>query len=178
MPQYVALPRLETPVTSNENAILLYLQRTRQGLESIIVEVVEQTSILQNEDFVLTSLDLSITPNGKLLLTETGVLENIVGVNSVTVNVVDGGITYAKIQDVSADTLLGREGTDGTVQEISIGEGLSLESTTLSTHLGTRRVVDLDTERVILDTYSVVVSRYFLISGTLILDGDAALEIL
>lgn len=38
---------------------------------------------------------------------------------------------YANIQDVTADRLLGRTGTDGTIEELSLGAGLSFSGNTL-----------------------------------------------
>lgn len=55
-----------------------------------------------------------------------------------TAKIADAGVTYAKIQDVSAASrLLGRGSADGSgdVQEISLGTGLSLSGTTLSSSI-------------------------------------------
>lgn len=57
-----------------------------------------------------------------------GVKYQIGGVGSIGL----GEITYDLIQDVSADTILGREGTDGEVQELAIGAGLNLSGGILS----------------------------------------------
>lgn len=46
-------------------------------------------------------------------------------------------VTYAKIQDVAANRILGRGATAGSVQEITIGSGLTLTGTTLSASAGT-----------------------------------------
>jgi hypothetical protein len=49
-----------------------------------------------------------------------------------TGNINDTAVTYAKIQDVSADRLLGRVGTSGVVQEIELGTNLSFTGTVLN----------------------------------------------
>ena len=181
MPSYIPLPHFNNPVLPNEEAILLYLQRARQALEDNVTEILEGSAAIKHlaeQEFVLTTVDLAITPNGKLLLGEFGVIDIVTSANAVEIDIRNGGLTYTKIQDVSADVLLGRDGTIGPIQEISIGQGLSLNSSTLSSNTGLSRVVDLGTERVILDTYSAVVSRYFSVLGTLTLEGDATLEII
>jgi len=62
--------------------------------------------------------DLSVTLSGDVTGTGTG---------SITTTVADGVITYAKIQDVTDERLLGRSaGSDGPVQELTVGTGLTL----------------------------------------------------
>lgn len=54
--------------------------------------------------------------------------------SDVTVSVADAGITYAKIEDVTASRILGRGagGGDGVVQELELGTGLSFSGTTIN----------------------------------------------
>lgn len=55
------------------------------------------------------------------------------GSGSVAATIASGAVSYAKIQNVTDNRILGRSaGSAGTVQEISIGTGLSLSSGTLS----------------------------------------------
>lgn len=50
--------------------------------------------------------------------------------------VIDDSITFAKMQNISTDRLLGRESaSSGNVEEISLGSGLSMSSTTLNVDL-------------------------------------------
>jgi len=181
MPMYPPLPRLENPVLKNEESIVLFLQRLRQGLEDVVLEVSETVitdTELRQQEFVLVSLNPTVTPNGMVLAVESGVLGlTEVGTNLV-VSVLTSGITYAKIQNVTGDRLLGRGSGTGVVQELSIGQNLDLTGTVLSVNEGSDRLIDTTESRVILDRYSLVVSRYYLVLGTLTLLGDAALEIL
>ena len=52
--------------------------------------------------------------------------------------IADGAITYAKIQDVTADRLLGRTGTSGDVEELSLGTNLSFSGNTLNAGGGSK----------------------------------------
>lgn len=55
------------------------------------------------------------------------------GANTITAIVIDGSITYAKIQSVADARLLGRSaGSAGVVQELTVGAGLSLSAGDLS----------------------------------------------
>lgn len=51
---------------------------------------------------------------------------------SLTLTIANSAVTYAKFQNVTANRLLGREGSTGVAQEIAIGSGLTLSSGTLS----------------------------------------------
>ncbi len=53
------------------------------------------------------------------------------GTTAITTTITNGAVTYAKIQNVTSTRLLGRfTGSNGIVQEIQVGSGLSLNSTT------------------------------------------------
>lgn len=53
------------------------------------------------------------------------------GATAITTTIANNAVTYAKIQDVTAQRLLGRyAATNGDVQEITLGSGLSLDSST------------------------------------------------
>jgi len=183
MPMYPSLPRMTNPVTRNEESLLLFLQRLRQSLEDGILQVSETVITddeLRQQEFVLVSLNPTVTPNGMILAVESGVLGLSEVGTDIVISVEAGGITYGKIQTVTADRILGREGTNGPVQELSLGSNLDLTSGVLDAivPVGTDRLVDTTESRVILDRHSIVVSRYYLVLGTLTLLGDAALEIL
>lgn len=51
---------------------------------------------------------------------------------SLSLAIANSAVTYAKIQNVTANRLLGRESTNGVVQELQIGSGLSLSSGVLT----------------------------------------------
>lgn len=58
--------------------------------------------------------------------------------SDVTVSIPDAGITYAKIEDVTASRILGRGAGsgDGVVQELELGPGLTMTGTTLDVSPG------------------------------------------
>ncbi len=98
------------------------------------------------------TLALASTVAGAGLALGAGALE--VNVDNATIEisadnlrVKDAGITYAKIQNVTEDRLLGRNaGSSGVVQEISIGSGLAwgADNATID-HADTSSVSNLDT---------------------------------
>lgn len=65
----------------------------------------------------------------------TATTVNVPDDSIITVKILDANVTYAKVQDVVESMLLGRgEGAgDGSVEEITLGTGLTLTGTTLST---------------------------------------------
>lgn len=182
MPFYPPLPELEGETSRNDIAFLLFLQRLRQSLEDVIVEV--SGSILVDEalrqtEFIVASLNPAITPQGRLLEVEEAVLSLVRSPGSIRIDVDTNGIAYEKIQTVGENKLLGNVGVAGDVEEIEISSPLFFNGAVLSsTAPAVKRVVDTAESRVILDQYSLVAARYFTVLGSFTLEGDAALEVL
>lgn len=88
---------------------------------------------------------------GAGLALTTGVLSvnvdaSTIEINTDTLRVKDAGITYAKIQNVTEDRLLGRDaGSSGVVQEISLGAGLTFNNSATLAHSDTSTFAGLDT---------------------------------
>lgn len=89
--------------------------------------------------------------------------DTTIEISTDTLQVKDGGITYAKIQDVAEDRLLGRDaGGSGPVQEISIGSGLTFNNSATLDHADTSSVSNVNTsgaqiiDTITFDTYGHV----------------------
>ncbi len=81
------------------------------------------------------STDLSISGSP---ITSSGTITLNINNNAVTtVKVLDANITYAKIQDVTAQRLVGRHaGTNGVMQEITLGSGLQWNGSSIESISG------------------------------------------
>ena len=182
MPLYPPLPELEGETSRNDIAFLLFLQRLRQSLEDVIVQVSETIIVdeaLRQIEFIVASLNPSITPQGRLLAVEEAVFSLVQTPGLITLNLDTHGVAYEKIQEVGANKLLGNVGIVGDVEEIEIASPLFFNGPVLSsTAPAVKRVVDITESRVILDEHSLVAARYFTVLGSFTLEGDAALEVL
>jgi hypothetical protein len=89
------------------------------------------TYVTLSTDATLTN-ERVLTGSGRVSVTDAG------AGSTVTLDVPDGGITYAKVQDVSAASrILGRgsAGGSGDVQELTAGTGLTIDGTAIkATH--------------------------------------------
>ena len=85
-----------------------------------------------------TNISLAVQPGGQLRINGTGASgvpdgdkgDITVAGNNWTID--DNAVTYAKMQDMSANTLLGRVGSVGNPQEITLGTGLFFTGTVLN----------------------------------------------
>ena len=80
------------------------------------------------------------------ILTDTATIDFTYndGANTITADVKDSSITFAKMQDISTNKLLGRStASTGAVEQISIGAGLSLAAGTLSATGGSGTVTSV-----------------------------------
>jgi hypothetical protein len=57
--------------------------------------------------------------------------------------ILDGTIEYVDIQDVTANKLLGRVGTNGTVQEVGLDASLQFDGTNLKATVNKAQVIAL-----------------------------------
>lgn len=148
--------------------ILIYLQRLKDGAFDEII------SILENNPEIILAIIFSV-------LQDSATIDFITIDNHIEAEVIDNAITYAKIQQVNTAKLLGNPtGILADVQEITLGSGLQFVGSTLNIieTIGNSRVVPLSSILRLADTFSLVISRYFTVLGTLILEGDACLEII
>lgn len=108
------------------------------------------TSVALTTPAWLTVSGSPVTGSGTLAVTASGgqtanqvlatpdVSTGAVGLRSlVTGDLPNAGVTYAKIQNVAADRLLGRISTSGTVQEIPLGGALQFSGGSLVTNIQT-----------------------------------------
>jgi hypothetical protein len=113
------------------------------------------------------TLAAGVAGDGLDLITNTlsvKVDASTIEINSDTLRVKDAGITYAKIQNVTEDRLLGRNaGSTGVVQEITIGSGLAWGANDATiNHADTSSVGNVDTsgaqiiDTITFDTYGHV----------------------
>lgn len=129
------------PSAPNHTVILGFVQRVSATVGSLYLKVDNGYELDELHDVAITS-----PANGQLLIRDqtAGVWENahltagdaVTVTNApgaVTVGVTNAGVTYAKIQDVTNNRLLGRaNAVNGTVQEISLGSNLSFSGQTLN----------------------------------------------
>lgn len=87
---------------------------------------------------VLSAVGLSGTNTGDQTITLTGDVTGT-GTGSFAATIANDAVTFAKIQNVTADKLLGRGNGGGTgdTQEITLGTNLSMTGTTLNAYSGT-----------------------------------------
>lgn len=131
------------PDTVTANTIGLTLTANGAG-------IIFNTNSFTDSGSETLALASSVAGNG--LAIASGILEVNVDDSTMTIiadnlAVKDAGITYAKIQNVNEDRLLGRNaGSAGVVQEISIGSGLAwgADNATID-HADTSSVSNLDT---------------------------------
>lgn len=78
--------------------------------------------------------DQTITLTGNVTGSGTGTFATTIANDAVTTSkILNANVTYAKIQDVTNNRLLGRaNAVNGTIQEISLGSNLSFSGTTLN----------------------------------------------
>jgi hypothetical protein len=91
--------------------------------------------VLSSGQSLVFSGDVSQTgshPNYSLTINSAAVSNAKLASNAVTtIKISNANVTYAKIQNVTANRLLGRVGTNGSVQEISLGSGLSFNGSSI-----------------------------------------------
>lgn len=86
--------------------------------------------------YITGNQSITFTPSGDVTGSSSGTTSLtptlVIGTDKVTTTkILNSNVTYAKIQDVTTQTLLGRyAGTNGVTQEITIGTGLALNSST------------------------------------------------
>jgi hypothetical protein len=110
----------------------------------------------------------------------TGDVTATAGSNSTTI--ANNAVTYAKMQDVTAASRVLGKGTSGAgdPEELSLGSGLAMDTTTLDTLAMVISKHVISSNLTIPDGYSAVVSRYVEIAAniTLTIGSDSDLEIL
>jgi len=109
------------PDTTTANTLALTLTANGAGVKynstafSESAEALTLANTVAGDGLDLTSQVLSVKVD-----------DSTIEIDTDTLQVKDSGITYAKIQDITEDRLLGRNaGGDGPVQEITIGSGLA-----------------------------------------------------
>jgi len=114
-----------------------------------------------------TIADADATTKGKIQLAGdlggTAALPAVAANAITTTKIANSAVTYAKIQDVTAAKLLGRnDATTGAPEEITVGTGLALTGTTLMATTVAHNITILSAA---LTTYSVVASDYYIINN-------------
>ena len=104
----------------------------------MLVTVYGDSTAANNKTYILANPDLggtntTLTDNANWIQFTAGLTNGnkgdvTIASNGASITVNNSAITYAKIQNVSANRLLGRIGTTGVAQEVIVGEGLSFDT--------------------------------------------------
>jgi trimeric autotransporter adhesin len=121
--------------TASDGQLLRYVSsqsRWENFTPSYITGVVwgDITGTLSNQTDLQTALGTK-QDTGNYITALTGDV-TASGPGSVAATIANQAVTYAKIQNVTANRLLGRVSTDGSIQEITLGTNLSFDGTTLN----------------------------------------------
>jgi hypothetical protein len=182
MAELPSLPIFMEP-TSNETRNLIFLERLRSALLDFTLATIEDAnlSFLNGIEFLLAVANTNL-PDARVFTANVEQFLITLSPGFLTLSLNDHGINYVKLQNESALTLLGNPtGSLASVSEITLGANLSFVGTTLTSSgadNGVDRVIEVSTSRTIQNTYSLVVSRYFRVNGTLSILGDGVLEVI
>jgi hypothetical protein len=114
-----------TPANVGDGAGTVY----KTGMQFKSVKAGSNITITNNtNDVTIASSVVGVTDGDKGDITVSG--------SGATWTIDNQAITYAKIQNITGDRLLGRVSTTGTTQEITLGSNLSFSGTTLNAATG------------------------------------------
>jgi hypothetical protein len=121
--------------TASDGQLLRYVSsqsRWENFTPSYITGVVwgDITGTLSNQTDLQTALGTK-QDTGNYITALTGDV-TAAGPGSATATIANQAVTYAKIQNVTGDRLLGRVSSEGSIQEITLGTNLSFDGTTLN----------------------------------------------
>jgi hypothetical protein len=168
------LARLETAPDMQE-----YVQKLSKDIHALYLYLER----IREDSFNTTSEGIASDPSGLLeglsnLFVDSSTINFIVTLQNVTAEIKLLSVALNQLQDIAFNSFLGKGSTGIGVQNILLGEGLSITNGILQASGAFDRVVALEETRTILDTASFVVSRYFRVDGLLQIQGDGALQVL